>query len=74
MAAGKIPDIPVATNPGGGANPVYPWGADPSGPEVRSGTVQCRNSNNIWDALLGLLAVSFDDGPSAASARVTPIR
>ena len=74
VAAGNIPNIPVATNPGGGANPVYPQGTNPAGPVVCSGTDQCRNPDDIWDAPSGVLAVGFDDGPSDVSAHVTPIR
>lgn len=65
VAAGKIPNISVATNTGG--NPVYPRGVNPGGPEVCSGTEKCRNPDDIWDAPDGVLAISFDDGPSLVS-------
>ena len=66
VSAGKIPNIPVATDTGG--NPAYPPGVDAGSPQVCSGTAKCRNPDDIWDAPDGVLAVSFDDGPYLVSA------
>ena len=65
VAAGKIPDIPVAKDTKG--NPIYPPGVDPGGPGVCSGTAKCRSPDDIWDAPDGVLSVSFDDGPYLVS-------
>lgn len=67
IAAGKIPDVPVAVINGGGS-PVYPSGVDPNGPLVCSGFAKCRNADDIWDAPNGVVALSFDDGPYLVSA------
>lgn len=69
VTAGKIPNIPVAAL--NGANIVYPPGVNPGGPEVCSGMARCRNPDDIWDAPDGVLALSFDDGPSAVSAHLS---
>lgn len=69
VAAGKIPNIPAATL--NGANIVYPPGVDPNSPTVCSGMARCRNPDDIWDAPDGVLALSFDDGPSAVSAHLS---
>jgi hypothetical protein len=66
VAAGKIPNIPVATDTGG--NPAYPSGVNPGGSDVCSGTAKCKGPGDIWDAPDGVLAVSFDDGPYLVSA------
>ena len=71
VAAGKIPNIPQATV--NGANTAYPPGVNPNSPEVCSGVARCRNPDDIWDAPDGVLALSFDDGPSAVSARPFPL-
>jgi len=68
--AGKIPNIPVAANNGG--NTVYPPGVDLNSPAVCSGIVRCRNPDDIWDAPDGVVAISFDDGPSMVSAHPSP--
>jgi chitin deacetylase len=70
VAAGKIPNIPLATINGGG--PVYPQGVNAGGPDICSGTVRCRNPDDIWDAPNGTLAISFDDGPFLVSAHAAP--
>ncbi|KAI0750852.1 hypothetical protein C8Q80DRAFT_1306961 [Daedaleopsis nitida] len=62
VKAGKIPDIPVSTNPDQ-TFPKYPSGFDPNGPTVCSATYKCRNKEDIWDAPDGVFASSFDDGP-----------
>lgn len=66
IAAGKIPNIPVATLVT--ENPVYPTGANSSGPDICSATVGCREPSDIWDAPTGMLGVAFDDGPADVSA------
>jgi len=67
MAAGKIPNIPVANAATANSNPTYPSGVNPGSPEVCSGTEKCRNPDDIWDAPEGVLAIGFDDGPSLVS-------
>lgn len=67
IAAGKIPNIPVAKVPAGNGNPTYPAGVNPSSPEVCSGTEKCRSPDDIWDAPDGVLAIGFDDGPFLVS-------
>ncbi|KAF9651150.1 glycoside hydrolase/deacetylase [Thelephora ganbajun] len=66
VAAGKIPDNPVATDTGG--TPTYPPGVNPGSPEICSASVGCRSPYDIWDAPNGVLGISFDDGPSSGSA------
>lgn len=61
IAAGTIPDIPVATSDGG--NPTYPDGFDPNGPEVCSATYKCRIDGDTWDTPDGVIGGGFDDGP-----------
>ena len=66
VIAGKIPNHPLARVSGG--NVVYPSGSNAAGPEICSGASGCRNPNDIWDAPDGVVAISFDDGPSLVSA------
>ena len=68
VAGGKIPNISVAKVPSGNGGPTYPSGVNPGGPEVCSGSEKCKNPDDIWDAPDGVLAISFDDGPSLVSA------
>ncbi|KZV72117.1 carbohydrate esterase family 4 protein [Peniophora sp. CONT] len=65
IAAGKIPDIPVATATGG--NPTY-GGQDPGKLPICSGTYGCRLPESIWDAPNNTIGISFDDGPLAGSS------
>ncbi|KAK0468364.1 carbohydrate esterase family 4 protein [Desarmillaria tabescens] len=69
VAAGKIPNIPQSTNTPG-TNPVYPNGMNPAGPEICSGTYQCRIPGDTWDAPTGTLGVGFDDGPQPATSNL----
>lgn len=63
VSAGKIPDIPVASE-SNGQTPTYPSGTDPSSAEVCSGSLKCRNMDtDIWDAPDGHIGIGFDDGP-----------
>lgn len=66
VAAGKIPNIPTASLVN--QNPVYPSGSNSSGSEICSATVGCRVAGDLWDAPNGVLALSFDDGPTTVSA------
>ncbi|KAF7298453.1 Carbohydrate esterase family 4 protein [Mycena kentingensis (nom. inval.)] len=50
---------------------LYPQGHDPDSPQVCSATYQCRIPGDIWDLADGYLALSFDDGPTAASNSLT---
>jgi len=65
---GKIPDIPRTTLVNG--IPTYPNGINPSSPEVCSADLQCRINGNYWDAPDGVVAIGFDDGPTAVSGSV----
>ena len=66
--AGKIPNIPVA-NGGGQAGPTYPDGGNPGDPAtICSATFGCFAPTDIVNAPDGVLALSFDDGPSQVSA------
>ncbi|KAJ4481538.1 hypothetical protein C8J55DRAFT_473882 [Lentinula edodes] len=67
VAAGKIPNVPVSSQPVPDTNPVYPDGYDPTGPDVCSGTYKCRIPGNVWDAPDGFIGTGFDDGPTSAS-------
>lgn len=66
VAAGKIPNIPQASLVNN--NPVYPSGSNSSGSQICSATVGCRAAGDLWDAPNGVLALSFDDGPTDVSA------
>lgn len=66
VAAGKIPGIPQTTNIQG-SNPVYPYGMDPSSPEICSSTYKCRIPGDFWDSPNGVFGSSFDDGPTPVS-------
>lgn len=73
VAAGKIPNIPVAKAMGDmdhPANPAYPTGTDGTSPQVCTTTLQCRDNNTIYDGPAGTYGVSFDDGPLAVSLRI----
>jgi len=63
-AAGLIPDIPIASQPGnyGGQNA--------GGPQICSGGAGCRAPGDIWDSPPGLIAMSFDDGPLPPSLQL----
>ncbi|KAF7314997.1 Carbohydrate esterase family 4 protein [Mycena indigotica] len=67
-----IPNIPVAyvdpNLPDGEGIPTYPKGHDPNSAEVCSATAKCKIPGDIWDAPEGQLALSFDDGPTDATA------
>lgn len=69
VQAGKIPNIPLGHQTSSGSNPTY-GSLDPNGPEVCSGTYQCRIPGQIWDAPAGTLGLSFDDGPLPPSDRL----
>jgi hypothetical protein len=68
-AAGKIPNIPHASAPGGQSNPVYPPGVNPSSPEICSATYKCviPEDEDLWNAPTGVYGSSFDDGPYPVS-------
>lgn len=69
VAAGKIPNTPLAT--GNGDNtPTYPNGGNPNDPSICSASYGCRGPEDIWDAPAGVLGLSFDDGPTEVSAHV----
>jgi len=65
VAAGLIPNIPASRYSGN--NLIYPQGVNPNGQQVCSASYGCRGPNDIWDAPDGVLAISFDDGPTAVS-------
>ena len=44
-------------------SPIY-GNQDPSGPEICSGTYQCRSKDEIWDAPDDAIGFSVDNGPS----------
>ena len=69
VQAGKIPNIPLGHQTSSGSNPTY-GSLDPNGPEVCSGTYQCRIPGQIWDAPAGTLGLSFDDGPLPVSSLI----
>ena len=60
VSSGAIPDIPISTLTDG--NPTY-GDQDPNGPDICSGTYQCRGKDEIWDAPDGMIGLSVDDGP-----------
>ena len=60
VSSGAIPDIPISTLTDG--NPTY-GDQDPNGPDICSGTYQCRGKDKIWDAPDGMIGLSVDDGP-----------
>ena len=60
VASGAIPNIPSSVLKDG--NPSY-GDKDPNGPEICSGTFQCRGKNEIWDAPDNMIGLSVDDGP-----------
>jgi len=68
VAAGLIPDIPVATLHG---DPVYKSASgttlNPSSPAICSSTQQCRDNTTVYDAPDGMVGISFDDGPLPVS-------
>jgi chitin deacetylase len=66
VAAGKIPDIPLATTLSNGTV-VYPNGANGSDPSICSGSFKCMGPEDIWNSPDGVLGVSFDDGPYLGS-------
>ncbi|KAH9482648.1 Chitin deacetylase [Psilocybe cubensis] len=66
IAAGKIPDIPQTTNYQG-SSPVYPYGINPSSPEICSSTYKCRIPGDFWDSPNGVFGSSFDDGPTPST-------
>ena len=60
VAAGKIPNITIATVPNGN-DPDY--GSDNAqSPEICSSYFNCRAPGDIWDMPDGQLALTFDDG------------
>jgi len=63
VQAGKIPNIPPATQSSPTATPVYPSGVNPSSPQVCSWAYGCRVNGSIYDAPPGVMGLSFDDGP-----------
>lgn len=63
VQAGKIPNIPQATQSNPNASPTYPSGVNPSSPQVCSWTYGCRLNGTIYDAPPGVVGLSFDDGP-----------
>ncbi|KAL0565470.1 hypothetical protein V5O48_016554 [Marasmius crinis-equi] len=64
IAAGKIPDTPLANKPGdANGDPTYPDGTDPMSSGVCSSTYKCRDSTALWDGPDGTYGISFDDGP-----------
>ncbi|KAL0961412.1 hypothetical protein HGRIS_006361 [Hohenbuehelia grisea] len=69
VAAGKIPDTPIA-KAHGSDNPTYPHGVDPTSPEVCSATYQCKIPGDIWDGPDGTFSTSFDDGPLPPSTKL----
>ena len=69
VAAGKIPNTPQSTIQG--TNIYYPQGVNAGGPEICSGSFGCRGAGDIWDGPEGVLAISFDDGPSLVSVYTT---
>ncbi|KAL0949996.1 hypothetical protein HGRIS_010005 [Hohenbuehelia grisea] len=69
VAAGKIPNIPVAKD-NGFDNPTYPQGVDPVSPEVCSATYKCRVPGDVWDGPDGTFSTSFDDGPLPPSTKL----
>ena len=66
MAAGKIRNISVSTSVNE-STPVYPNGADPTSPDICSGSYQCAIPGDIWNGPDGIFASSFDDGPTTVS-------
>ncbi|KAG1754040.1 carbohydrate esterase family 4 protein [Suillus paluster] len=66
VTAGKVPDVPQSTSING-TDPVYPTGSDPMSAAVCSSTYKCVTPGDVWNALPGVVALSFDDGPQLAS-------
>ncbi|VDB90092.1 unnamed protein product [Peniophora sp. CBMAI 1063] len=67
VAAGKIPNVPVSSQPNGpSTTPVY-QDQDASKQPICSASAHCRLPGQIWDAPSGVVGISFDDGPLAAS-------
>src|SRR5258706_6199278 len=60
VSSGAIPNIPISTLTND--SPTY-GNLDPNGPEICSGTYQCRGKDEIWDAPDGMIGLSVDDGP-----------
>lgn len=63
IAAGKIPNIPIATNSSTTGEPTYGKGTEPAQADICSSTAQCRIEGDIWDAPAGVIGIGFDDGP-----------
>lgn len=67
MAAGKIPNIPVATQNAPATTPIYP-GADAGSATICSASYGCRSPADVWDGPDGHFLTSFDDGPLPPTA------
>lgn len=73
VAAGKIPDIPISTQPNGEyTTPVYNKGTlSFDDPTVCSANAQtCQIPGDIWDAPTGVVGIGFDDGPTPYSDKL----
>jgi len=68
VASGAVPNIPRSVLKDG--TPFY-GDLDPNGPEICSGTFQCRGKNEIWDAPDNMIGLSVDDGP-VSEAEASP--
>lgn len=63
IAAGKIPNIPVAVNSSVTGEPGYGTGTNPAQPDICSASAHCKIDGDIWDAPDGIIGIGFDDGP-----------
>ncbi|GHJ89875.1 hypothetical protein NliqN6_6277 [Naganishia liquefaciens] len=62
--------IPLTTADASG-NFVYPAGTDPTSAEVCSFPAGCNKATDFYDSPDGVLALSFDDGPTASTTNLT---
>ncbi|KAI5449006.1 hypothetical protein NCC49_005690 [Naganishia albida] len=62
--------VPTTTADASG-NYVYPAGSNPSAEPICSFPNGCNKATDFYDAPDGILALSFDDGPTAATTELT---